>query len=299
MPNKLPKFAANSAAGTNIHWASPYNVRIFPLAKRYVFFVSQLINFRVSWMTCIRCNEEKTIKAHLIPQVFCKEVQVGKGHATSVKEDGSFYFSQSGTFDKGILCATCDGELGQLEEHAAKILESIRQNSKGLSFGPKIFDGVDKDKIARFCAGILWKYSITQEHYGKIDLYGFQDEVKQIAYSERVIPDWFDVAMFRLRTHPQDDGVFAYRAPLIDTKNCVRFYRFMLGGCIFFVKVHRKKMRDDDLSELWFSLEDSFRFCIAPAEHFEEFKIAKDVSFNSENLSSFLDRQDEIAKSKT
>jgi hypothetical protein len=32
--NKLPKFAAKSAAGTNAHWASPNNVRFCPLAKR-------------------------------------------------------------------------------------------------------------------------------------------------------------------------------------------------------------------------------------------------------------------------
>jgi hypothetical protein len=32
--NKLPKFAAKSAAGTNTHWAKPNNVRICPLAKR-------------------------------------------------------------------------------------------------------------------------------------------------------------------------------------------------------------------------------------------------------------------------
>lgn len=250
-------------------------------------------------MSCIRCNEKKTIKAHLIPQVFCKEVQVGKGHATSVKEDGSFHFSQSGTYDKEILCADCDGTLGQLEEYSAKTLKLIREHSKGLSFGPKIVDGVDKEKIARFCAGILWKYSIAQEQYGKINLYGFQDDVKRIAYSEMDIPEWFDVAIFRLRIHAQDDGVFAYRAPLIDRKNRVRLYRFMLGGCLFFVKVHRKKMRDDALTKLWLNYEDSFRFCIAPAEQFEEFKIAKDLSFNSDKLSSFLDRQDEIAKSKT
>jgi hypothetical protein len=36
MPNKLPKIAANNAAGTNTHWASLYNARICPLAKRYV-----------------------------------------------------------------------------------------------------------------------------------------------------------------------------------------------------------------------------------------------------------------------
>lgn len=34
--NKLPKFAAKGAAGTNTHWALPNNVRICPLAKRYV-----------------------------------------------------------------------------------------------------------------------------------------------------------------------------------------------------------------------------------------------------------------------
>tara|TARA_R110001583_G_scaffold141302_1_gene293416 strand:+ start:561 stop:704 length:144 start_codon:yes stop_codon:yes gene_type:complete len=32
--NKLPNFAAKSAAGTNTHWASPNNIRICPLAKR-------------------------------------------------------------------------------------------------------------------------------------------------------------------------------------------------------------------------------------------------------------------------
>ena len=250
-------------------------------------------------MSCVRCNEKKTIKAHLIPQVFCKEVQVGKGHATSVKEDGSFHISQSGTFDKGILCANCDGKLGQLEEYSARILKSIREQSKGLSFGTKIVDGVDKEKVARFCAGILWKYSITQEQYGKVNLYGFQDDVKRVAYSEMDIPEWFDVAIFRLRVHAQDDRVFAYRAPLIDRKNRVRLYRFMLGGCLFFVKVHRKKIRDDALTELWLSFEDSFRFCIAPAEQFEEFQIAKDLSFNSEKLSSFLDGQDEIVNLKT
>jgi len=34
--NKLPKFAAKNAAGTKTHWASPNNVRICPLAKRYM-----------------------------------------------------------------------------------------------------------------------------------------------------------------------------------------------------------------------------------------------------------------------
>jgi hypothetical protein len=42
--NKLPKFAAKNAAGTNAHWASPNNVRICPLAKRYMAFM-KLVTF--------------------------------------------------------------------------------------------------------------------------------------------------------------------------------------------------------------------------------------------------------------
>ena len=47
--NKLPKFAAKSAAGTNTHWASPNNVRICPLAKRYVSSKSHLGLESVPW----------------------------------------------------------------------------------------------------------------------------------------------------------------------------------------------------------------------------------------------------------
>ena len=250
-------------------------------------------------MACIRCNEQKTIKAHLIPQVFCKEVQVGKAHATGVREDGKFYVTQSGTFDKDILCAQCDGILGKLEEHAARVLKGIRENSIGLSIGAKIVQGVDNEKILRFCAGILWKYSITQEEYGKISLFGFQDEIQRIAYSEQDIPDWFDVAVFRLQTHSNDSGVFAYRAPLIDRKNRVRLYRFMLGGCLFFVKVHRKKMRDDPLTDLWLNGESTFKFCLFPAQKFEEFSISQELAYNTESLSAFLDKQDALVKTKT
>jgi hypothetical protein len=44
IPNKLPKFAAKNAAGTNTHWASPNNVRICPLAKRYSALALQRIS---------------------------------------------------------------------------------------------------------------------------------------------------------------------------------------------------------------------------------------------------------------
>lgn len=244
-------------------------------------------------MSCVRCGNYKTIKAHLIPQVFCKEIQVGKAHAAGIRKNGRFFPTQSGTFDKDILCESCDGQLGVLEEYASKVLRSARRSCVGRTFGIKLIDEVEKEKIYRFCAAILWKYSITQKSYGRINLHGYQDDVQRIAYGEIEIPDWFDVAMFRLQVHVFDDGAFAYRAPLVDKKDRVRLYRFMLGGFLFFVKVHRKRMRDPTLSKLWLSNPGAMRFVLIQAQFFEEFQLSRALAFTSEGLSEFLDRQEE------
>jgi hypothetical protein len=250
-------------------------------------------------MPCIRCGNPKTIKAHLLPQVFCKEVKVGTSFASMVNDSGSFSLTQSGVFDKNILCKECDGKLGKNEKYAAEAFRLIRQKSVGNYNGTALLANQDKEKILRFVAGILWKYSITQKEYGRIDLFGFQEDVKRIAYEEIEIPTWFDALLFRLKIHPNDDGVFAYRAPLPDKLDRVRIYRFMVGGILFFVKVHNKKMRNDPTQQNWLSQEDDLQYVIAPANMFEEYKILKDIAFNSEPLSSYLDKQDSISKNKS
>jgi hypothetical protein len=218
---------------------------------------------------------------------------VGKSHAASVGTDGSFHPSQSGTFDTTILCASCDGKLGQVEDHVARLCLAIRQQTTGAQpFGSKTCPGADKDIVRRFCAGILWKYSITSEKFGRLDLFRYQDDVRRLAYGEIGVPSWFDVALFRLRVHEEDKEPFAYRAPVIDRKGRVRLYRFLLGGILFFVKIHNKKMRPDALSDLWLSNAGALRFALAPAQSFEEFRLAARLATAESTLSAFLDKQD-------
>lgn len=249
-------------------------------------------------MACIRCGNHKTIKAHLLPQVFCKEVKVGTSFATMLNGSGDFSITQSGVFDKNILCKDCDGKLGQNEKYAAETFRLIRQKSVGNYIGPALIANLDKEKILRFAAGILWKYSITQMEYGKINLFDYQEDVKRIAFEDIEIPTWFDALLFRLKVHLNDDGVFAYRAPLPDKVDRVRIYRFMVGGILFFVKVHNKKMKNGPAQKSWLSQENDFQYVIAPANKFEEYQIIKDLANNSEPLSSYLDRQDSISKNK-
>lgn len=242
-------------------------------------------------MLCLRCRKEQTIRAHLIPQVFCKEVQAGKSHAAAVRANGSFHVSQSGTFDKHILCASCDGLLGNAENYAARLCAAIRQQTRNQAFGIKTCAGIDKMTVLRFCAGILWKYSITSEEFGQISLFEFQDDVSRIAYGEIAPPPWFDVAMLRLRVHDSDGDVFAYRTPLIDRKERARLYRFLLGGVLFFVKVHTESAPRDGLTNLWLSNAGDLRFALLPAQPFEEFQIPAALVHSDSRLATFLDRQ--------
>ncbi|EHH2484464.1 hypothetical protein J7X22_004567 [Vibrio parahaemolyticus] len=58
-------------------------------------------------------------------------------------------------------------------------------------------------------------------------------------------------------------------------------------------------MRDDPLTDLWLSGESTFKFCLFPAQKFEEFSISQELAYNTESLSAFLDKQDALVKTKT
>ena len=69
-------------------------------------------------MSCLVCGEIATIKSHLIPKTMAWEVQVGKSHAYA-HGPNDFDHTQSGIYERNILCANCDNELGKAENIAA------------------------------------------------------------------------------------------------------------------------------------------------------------------------------------
>lgn len=223
---------------------------------------------------CKRCGNTKTIKAHLISKAFCLKVQIGKQHAANVRSDGTFFSTQSGIYDTSIHCQSCDGKLSADESFALELCRTLRTSAMLRDYGRIDTHEFDRIALMRFCAGVLWKYSVTTVGNGQIDLFGHQNAVRDFAFRDSTRPEWFDVAICRPREDAIDNKVFAYRAPYYAWKGGVRFYRFFLGGILFNVRASHGKPTGAGLDDCWLSQWDRPRLLILPARYLEEYHLA-------------------------
>lgn len=166
-------------------------------------------------MSCLVCGESVTIKSHLIPRALTHEVQIHKAHAV-VRESGDFKYTQSGIYEKHILCAECDNKPGVSENTAVRTFRAIRKAAKLSSFGEYVLESVKGDSILRFVTGVLWKYSVASQENGRIELGPYQNTLRDVTFSSINVPKTIDALLIRLKRHRGDGDVFAYRAPKPD-----------------------------------------------------------------------------------
>lgn len=241
-------------------------------------------------MSCLICGTTPTIKSHLIPKTFAREVQVGKAHAL-VRNPEDFDHTQSGIFEKAILCKDCDNSLGKLEKIAAQTFRKIRNSAIGAAVGSYTLPGSAGDDILRFAAGILWKYSVASKQNGRIDLGPYGEILRDIAFNQSPIPTSIDALLFRLKSHDQDDGFFAYRTPKPDRQEGMNGYRLLVGGMFIFIKLDKQIPKTHAYQLGAIRGKTDLPYIVLPAQKFEEFSRASDL-VHGENLSAFLDKQE-------
>lgn len=120
---------------------------------------------------CRVCSAKSTIRAHLIPQAFAREVRDGDKHlALTAGASLNFRPTQNGLFDATLLCAKCDNKLGTYEKYCFETLGSIRKASFGKINQHVAISPVEPHRLIRFAAGLCWKYANTKAAYGRIDI---------------------------------------------------------------------------------------------------------------------------------
>lgn len=249
-------------------------------------------------MNCLICGASPTIKSHLIPRVMAVEVQVGIAHAIVSPSSPGYDDSQSGLWDKTILCGACDSSIGRFEGSTAKAFKSLRNAGVGVRDRSLVSTDQAPDVTLRFYAALLWKYAVADRSLGQIDLGPYKYELQKVAFGGAPIPDFFDAALMRLRLNSDDVGVFAYRAPKLDRKGGLNMYRVLVGGVLAFVKVDRRPWGNTQLKEIALGSATATRALVMAAQEFEEFKIPQHLAHNDSRLSAFLDRQDARAAHK-
>jgi len=227
-------------------------------------------------MTCLVCGSEKTIKAHLIPRAFTKEVILNSGekHVVAHSSGDQYRTTDTGLFDPEILCGSCDGKIGQYEGSVFNFLGKARDAKPRVNAFLEC-DPIDGDMFVRFAAGIAWKYSATKHSYGRIDVGPYADVLKEVAFENGPIPSSIDLAAFFLQDGSSD--VYFYRAPLLDRQGQVNMVRFSVGGFVFFLKIDKRPNPKIIPHRCWLRHKSKGAFLVAPAEHFEEWTMHADA----------------------
>lgn len=268
------------------------------IASRVLFqacFHSANIHSCENEMTCLICGASPTIKSHLIPRVMATEVQVGKAHALVLPSRPGYRESQSGLWDSNILCAHCDSYIGCFEKSTAEAFVSLRSAGVSVQEFKVVSAEQAPDITLRFYAALLWKYAVARRELGKIDLGPYKSELQRIAFEKAPIPNFFDAVLMRLRLSPDDDGVFAYRAPKQDRKEGLNMYRVMVGGVLAFVKVDQRPWANHLFRGIALSSAATTRALVMAAQNFEEFKVSQKLAHGDSRASAFLDKQDAYA----
>lgn len=206
---------------------------------------------------CRVCGDPKTIRAHLIPQAFVKEIYFNPKSDEKhmlVHPDGAFkHKSNTGKFDPRLLCGPCDGRLGAYENSAFRLLKRLRQvkigkkvgNESTIRPGTYEFRIQQENEFVRFACGILWKYAaLPDQDPSRIKIGNYPDKFQKICFEDADIPDDIDVFIerdlfsFCAFTDPND--VYFYSMPSVGEKGHsppMRMCWFSLGGFIIYVRL--------------------------------------------------------------
>lgn len=232
---------------------------------------------------CLVCRERPAIRAHLLPESFVKEVFHGpkddEKHMIVHPDTGRKFQSNTGRFEKDILCADCDNVLGAYEDFAFRLLKRLRAVEVGTKEGTRSDVAVGTyrfrvdvvDEFIRFACGILWKYASTPpDAPDHIDIGESRAMFEDICWRGAPIPGWVDVFierdLFAFAAFPDPEQVYYYCSPSLGRRG----YRtahdlawFSVGGFIIYVKLNQPGISDFALRKCWMRGRTDCHFMVA------------------------------------
>lgn len=239
-------------------------------------------------MPCQNCGAGGTIKAHLIPQAFVKEVRGDdKGYALTNRDASSFQPSQNGRYDDAILCATCDNILGKDERYAFEMLRTIRGSAPDIVGRAFMVDGVEGNRLLRFAAGTVWKFTLTKSHYGRIDIGPYASTLQ--AFLFKGVDGGGAVDAFLMKLHSGDEASYFNRAPSPERYEGLNFVRFSVGGFVFLLKLDRRPAANVPAAA-WLRGNTNILIPAMPFNQSEEGRIVLGARRTNERLDRYLQR---------
>lgn len=235
---------------------------------------------------CLQCGSTPTIRAHLIPLAFSRDV-IGdsKNFALTMGMTPRFQPVQAGKYDDGLLCRPCDNTLGNNENYARETFAQLREVTTEKLYKHVGVSPISGDRLIRFAAGIAWKFAATKPEYGRINIGPYCDLLRFAAFGGDLSPA-IDMFMVRLRADRFEESFF--RQPKPDRHYGINFVRMTMGGFILFLKIDQRPNPAVSLPEVWLKGRQEVVFPTLPMKLFEEGRFVSEIWRQDTKLARFL-----------
>jgi hypothetical protein len=202
-------------------------------------------------ITCRCCGATSgLVNAHAIPEAFFREVRSAEGTPKLISNVKGQFPKKAliGVYDNAILCATCEGLFGKIDNYGAAVL--LRDFSS--EFIPMMQNGeivcyssstVDPDRFLRFLVAVLWRASVsTHDFYRRVKLGNLESvALKCVTEPASPIPPVFDAVLSRWNDIPGSPKLAtAMLDPYRERWDHVNAYRLYLGRTVAYIKVDKR-----------------------------------------------------------
>lgn len=194
-------------------------------------------------MQCRLCDQDKKlIKAHIIPRSFYEPLRLN-GQAPviySSNADVHPKISQTGIYDKEIVCEDCERIFSPWDDYSKKFLfQELHKDRYRVSNGERLaynFGPCDYEKLKLFFLSVLWRSAVSKKQdYIHVQLGPFEEKLKHLILVKNAGDvETFAVALSKFNASPHESGILSPHPSRYDG---VKHYKLYLGGCMAIIKV--------------------------------------------------------------
>jgi hypothetical protein len=162
-----------------------------------------------------QCESTEFIDAHIIPRGFARDMKGDEPHNLLISK-ACVRPTQHGVYDNRLLCATCDGALGDLDSAALEVCRRFPAEHKIIAGDCFVLENVDGNAFAKFVLSVLWRASIsTRPEFASTSLGPYEDLTRDVIFGARPLTDVpeYQLMVGRYRAGKGFDPARNYSAP--------------------------------------------------------------------------------------
>jgi hypothetical protein len=163
-----------------------------------------------------QCNSTQLVNAHIIPRGFARDdVKGNQPHNLKITLD-QVHPTQHGVYDPNILCESCDGKLGRLDDYALEVCRRFPREHVDTRDGGWEMANVHGDHFAVFVLSVLWRASITSRvEFRKVSLGPYEDLAREVVFGVKPLSSLtaYQLLLGRYEARPNFNPEGTYTSP--------------------------------------------------------------------------------------